>query len=234
LNCASAREILTDVLNLWRRRMRAELEDLIGVLKEDTEAGYPRYPEQALFALADKRVVSLLEKRLDDGSLVSVESLGHDERTGIHRLLFRFEGAGRLRVQPLSILVLLDPMCKVVGILEEFDPERVNRFAARVPGTVISGALPFTLTHTPPVEPAPSNPPGAAVELRRPLPLPGGGIGFDPPIIEDPGPDCGPPAVKTWCEEQVRTCPPWFGPCGPDILRYGCDCAPAGALASIE
>jgi hypothetical protein len=129
------------------------------MLAKDWEGLYRRYPDQAIFALNDDRVVEALEKRFRaDSSLENIKSLPYDFQTGLNCVYFEFSHAGRPIGLPSSrsFLVVMGGNCDVVGVIDPFDPDKPNAFmparALRLP--MIS---PLVIKNFSQVEPAPVN-----------------------------------------------------------------------------
>lgn len=106
----------------------ASVSDLVGVLAGDAESPEPKYPLQARFALADKRVAKAVERRLGGGSaLTGVRLFDVDSEVGLLFVSFEFAPTGGLALVSDGVLAVLDQDCKVVGIVDPFDPVQPNR-----------------------------------------------------------------------------------------------------------
>lgn len=104
------------------------VQELLRALAKDWEGLYRRYPDQAIFALNDDRVVEALEKRFREHStLQDIKSLPYDFQTGLHCIYFEFAHASRPMNLPSSrnFLVVMDGNCDVVGVIEHLI--RINR-----------------------------------------------------------------------------------------------------------
>ena len=94
-----------------------EITQLAQTLEDDQWSKYPRYPQQARYALRDERVRSLLAATNEDAALTGVVSLGYSFFLGLNAICFQFS-AGSILAAPSNILALLDSRCRVVGVLE--------------------------------------------------------------------------------------------------------------------
>lgn len=121
------------------------VQELLRALAKDWEGLYRRYPDQAIFALNDDRVVEALEKRFREHStLQDIKSLPYDFQTGLHCIYFEFAHASRPMNLPSSrnFLVVMDGNCDVVGVIDPFDPDKPNAFMPALPKV---GDQPFVL-----------------------------------------------------------------------------------------
>ena len=121
------------------------LRALVNLLKDDWKTLNRKYPDQALFGLGDNRVTAAIEKRFDDkASLKNIRSLPYSFESGLNSIYFEFssdaKGAGAIPTD--AFLVLMDGSCKVVAIVDPFDPDRPNAFT---PQSFKQGEQPFVL-----------------------------------------------------------------------------------------
>ncbi len=121
------------------------LHALFNLLKDDWKTLNGKYPDQALFALEDNRVTAAIEKRFDDkASLKNIRSLPYSFESGLNSIYFEFssdaKGAGTILTD--AFLILIDGNCKVVAIIDPFDPDRPNAFT---PQSFKQGEQPFVL-----------------------------------------------------------------------------------------
>lgn len=123
------------------------IKELRTLLENDWKGRYRKYPDQALFALADERVTKAIEKRFEkNGTIKEIKSLDYDFYAGFNRICFEFmptTGSTGLP-SPDAILVIMDSSCKIVGIHDPFDPVQPNRFIPPLPPKV--GEQPFVLS----------------------------------------------------------------------------------------
>lgn len=117
-------------------------KELTERLEQDRGAPYPKYPDQAVYALRDGAVAQAIERRFKNSeALVRIKSLGCHRASGLLHTVFEFTKAGALALAPNAVLVITDGHCKVVGIVDPFDPEQPNpMLPAR------SDALPLALS----------------------------------------------------------------------------------------
>ena len=102
-------------------------KELTERLEQDRNAPYPRYPDQAIYALRDEAVAKAIERRFkNDESLVRIKSLGCHRASGLMHTVFEFTRAGAIALAPNAVLVITDGRCKVVGTVDPFDPEQPN------------------------------------------------------------------------------------------------------------
>lgn len=128
------------------------IEDLISTIKNHLKEGIVDYPDQAIFALEDKKFASIVDSRFENGNiLIDIRSLGFDTATGLNRIYFLFAPPKSLIFSHDSVLVLLDYNCNVVGILDPFD--HIN--PDKTPSTSTSTSL--SKTNSPFVIYQPSN-----------------------------------------------------------------------------
>jgi hypothetical protein len=119
------------------------LKDLTERLEQDQGAPYPKFPDQARYALQDAAVAQAIERRFKGGeSLVRIRSLGCHRASGLLHTVFEFTKAGAIALAPHALLVITDGRCKVVGIVDPFDPEQPNPM---LPALSSAGALPLAL-----------------------------------------------------------------------------------------
>ena len=121
---------------------RSPIAQLRETLRSDLSSTHARFPEQALIALADKRVSDTVSKYLDEGkTLVGIHNLGYSFFSGLIHIYFDFVSAG-IALGSESLLVILDDSRKVVGLKENFDPNQPNRHLPPLPER---GEQPFVL-----------------------------------------------------------------------------------------
>jgi hypothetical protein len=117
--------------------------ELTETLKKDRKSPHPKYPHQAVHALADERVAKALDSRFKDSRpLVEIGSLPYSFSTGLVPIFFRFAHPAGIAVPADAVLVIMDHNCKVVGLVDPFDPEQPNPL---MPPLQPSGELPFAL-----------------------------------------------------------------------------------------
>jgi hypothetical protein len=121
------------------------VQELLRTLVKDWEAPYRRYPDQAIFALNDDRVIEALENRFGaESNLQNIKSLPYDFQTGLNCVYFEFSHAGR-RIElssSRSFLVVMGGNCDVLGVIDPFDPDKPNPFMPPLPKV---GDQPFIL-----------------------------------------------------------------------------------------
>jgi hypothetical protein len=121
------------------------IQELLRALAKDWEGLYRRYPDQAIFALNDNRVIEALDKRFREASnLQDIKSLPYDFQTGLNCVYFEFSHAsGRIELpSSRSFLVVMGGNCDVVGVIDPFDPDKPNPFMPTLPKV---GDQPFVL-----------------------------------------------------------------------------------------
>ena len=120
-----------------------QLAELRKSLQADRISRHPRYPDQALYALLDKRVEEGINRRLDAGArLTGVHALRYSFTTGLNQLYFEFAPAGGVSLAPDAVLALLDGSCRVIGVVDPFDPTQPNQVLPPLP---TGGLLPFVM-----------------------------------------------------------------------------------------
>jgi hypothetical protein len=118
------------------------LEELTDLLQRDRSSRSPKYPDQALYAVRDSLVAEAVERRFKtDEAIVRIRSLGCHRSSGLLHTVFEFTTAGAIALAPNAMLVITDGQCKVVAIVDPFDPEQPNPLLP-----AISGALPLALS----------------------------------------------------------------------------------------
>ena len=124
----------------------AALQELFDFLENDWKGLYRKYPDQAVFALGDKRVSAALRKRFEqDAAVHDIKAFQYNFQTGLNSFYFEFRTA-KLGVHlspPDTFLVLMDSACKVVGLIDPFDPTQPNAFMPPLPK---EGEQPFVLS----------------------------------------------------------------------------------------
>jgi hypothetical protein len=119
-------------------------QELTEVLKKDRTSPYPKYPQQAVYALDDERVAKALDSRFKDNqALVEIGSLSYSFSTGLIPVFFRFAPSAGGAVSQNAVLVIMDHSCAVVGVVDPFDPEQPSPL---MPPLQPSGELPFALS----------------------------------------------------------------------------------------
>jgi hypothetical protein len=121
------------------------VRNLFKILADDWKTLDGKYPDQAIFALADKRVSAALETRFDEkASLKGIRPLPYNVGSGLNSIYFEFTSEAKRGeiLSPNAFLVLLDGNCKVVAIVDPFDPEQPNAFT---PPSFSRGEQPFVL-----------------------------------------------------------------------------------------
>jgi hypothetical protein len=118
------------------------IETLSEILKQDAENPFPRYPPVASHLLADDRVRESLRRREDENQgLMNVSSLGYSFYTGLQFTCFEFTRVGPLD-RLAAFLVISDEDCRVVGLVDPFDPAMPN---SKIPPLPSRGEQPFAL-----------------------------------------------------------------------------------------
>ena len=127
---------------------KGRLKDLFQFLENDMTSLYPRFPDQAIYALGDTRVMQALGKRFEqDVGLDNITRLPYSMETGLNALSFEFtQGASGLSTTD-AFLVIMDGNCRVAGVIDPFDPAQPNGFMPPLPR---EGAQPFVLSRPSP------------------------------------------------------------------------------------
>lgn len=123
------------------------IEELRTILKKDWKGLHRKYPDQAAFALSDERVTKAIEKRFENnGTIKEIRSLQYDFFTGLNRICFEFTPTtGSVGLpSPDAFLVIMDSNCKVVSMIDPFDPVQPNSFVPPLPPK--EGEQPFVLS----------------------------------------------------------------------------------------
>jgi len=191
--------------------------ELVELLWKDRNSPSPKYPDQALAALADPAVRDLLRKRLETSVLTDIKSLEYDMLTGLHPIYFEFTRAKGIACVPNAVLVLLTGFCRVVGIHDAFDRSKPNPVLPPIPE---KGDQPFVIAR-------PSASSQAVftqedlfpVEMRSRMYMSRmGGCPEDEPL------DCGAGGRAFRCMYTTvdYVSVPWDGP-SPPIPRYSSD-----------
>ena len=203
-----------------KRKRSDQLKSFFKLLQTDRKGPHPRFPNQTIYCLEDDRVVAAIEERFArQAGIKEVRLLDYDFYTGLHNLVFEFApGLGRLGDgEANALLVIVDSNCKVLVVLDPFDPVQPNKFVPPLPR---KSEQPFILDR-----PAPSKYVAFGDEVLHPLQvrsrafferLRGGGSAIIPDPINWPH--------YTACTFQTWT--PWYGTvtdvilddCGSDIL----------------
>jgi len=119
-----------------KSKKSAHLENLFKVLKQDWESPFHKYPDTALFSLADPRVTAAIETRFArEAGIAAIRALPFDFLTGLNTLCFEFAASAKGLGPALSdaFLVVLDAQCKVVGLIDPFDPVQPSRYVPPLP-----------------------------------------------------------------------------------------------------
>lgn len=121
-------------------------------LKEEWEnSAHRKHPDQAFAALKDERVRDAIEKRFDEKMAIKgVRQLDYDFYSGLINLVFEFHPSLDALVPAIgnAFLVILDSRCKVVGLVDPFDPVQPNKYVPPLPDGIRSatdGEQPFVL-----------------------------------------------------------------------------------------
>ena len=127
---------------------KGRLKDLFELLENDMASLYPRFPDQAIYALGDPRVTQALGKRFEqDVGLENITRLPYSMETGLNALSFEFTpGASGLPTTD-AFLVIMDGNCRVAGVIDPFEPAQPNGFMPPLPR---EGAQPFVLSRPSP------------------------------------------------------------------------------------
>jgi hypothetical protein len=119
-----------------KSKRSAHLETFFRSLQEDWKGPYRKFPDQTIYALEDGRVVAAIEKRFAaQAGIQDVRQLDYDFYTGLHHLVFDFApgmGSAGAGVAD-ALLVILDSDCKVVAVVDPFDPVQPNKFVPPLP-----------------------------------------------------------------------------------------------------
>lgn len=118
-----------------------EIMQLNRLLEDDQWTKYPKYPEQARYALHDDNVRRLLGEMHERAALTDVVTLGYSFFLGLNAICFKFSASGMLDGSQ-NILVLLDRRCHVVGVVEKFNLDQPNDLLPPLPNR---GEQPFVL-----------------------------------------------------------------------------------------
>lgn len=124
----------------------SRLRELFALLEKDRKSLYRKYPDQAIFTLADPQVTAAIAKRFEQNvSIKNIQSLDYDFVTGLNRLYFEFALTSRNTVLPSrdAFLTVVDANCKVLSIIDPFDPDQPNPFLPQLPK---EGEQPFVLS----------------------------------------------------------------------------------------
>lgn len=112
------------------------LEAFFKTLEADWKGRYRKFPDQAIYSLQDDRVVAAIEKRFAARAAIrEVYQLDYDFRSGLLHLVFEFTpspddlGTGGAN----ALLVILDGNCKVIAVVDPFDPVQPNKFVPPLP-----------------------------------------------------------------------------------------------------
>jgi hypothetical protein len=117
--------------------MTSSLDSLVKQIEAGAEGPYPKFPPATKYALRNAKVTEIIGTRLEQGMVFNtIVDLGYSFYTGLQGICFEFHPAGD------GILVLMDPHCRVAGMLEHFDRLQPNPLLPPVPPKV---DLPFAL-----------------------------------------------------------------------------------------
>lgn len=126
---------------------RRAIQTLADLLEEDRArpAVERRYPDQALPALHDERVLRALQQRLDKGMAVgAVITFGHNPFTKLAHTLFVMTDPEVAENPRGGVLVITDSKCRVVGVVDDF-VFPASGSTIRLPITRPAGTQPFVL-----------------------------------------------------------------------------------------
>ena len=166
------------------------LQDLAEILQKDFGRAEHerRYPQQALPALHDERVLMALRSKLEQGqSINAIVPFGYSPFTRLNHTLFIL-GKEDGQDLPVGILAITDSRSHVVGVVEDFEIPEPGA-TIRLPVTGPSTKQPFVLRQPsaaeqilhvgePLIEPRIPDPGGQPVPWPEPGPGPGRGPGF--------------------------------------------------------
>lgn len=200
-----------------KRKRSQQLEALFGRLKEDWKGPYRKFPDQTIYALDDHRVAAAIENRLEaKGGVKDIRPLEYNFLTGLHYLIFEFEPRAVGPAEVDALLVILDSTCKVLAVVDPFDPVQPNKFVPPLPKE--SERQPFVLER-------PSQAQRVAFSEEAVYPVQVRSRAFferlraGPNVI--PWPDLD-PIIHTWCQFNTWT------PYGTviDYIPDDCDSGP--------
>ncbi len=119
------------------------IEVLRDLLKKDRLSRHRRYPDQAIHALRNDDVVKAIERRLGGGhTLSAIRDRGYSFLSGLVQISFEFTSRGGIGLSADAILVITNPACEVVGLVDPFDPAQPNTLLPALPP---HGDTPFVL-----------------------------------------------------------------------------------------
>ena len=119
-----------------KSKRSSALEAFFKSLRAEWNGLYRKFPDQTIFTLADERVVEAIEKRFaQQASIKNIRQLDYDFYSGLFNLCFEFAPSlGDLGVRSAdAFLVILDGTCKVIAIVDPFDPVQPNVFVPPLP-----------------------------------------------------------------------------------------------------
>jgi hypothetical protein len=94
---------------------KGRLKDLFELLENDMASLYPRFPDQAIYALGDPRVTQALGKLFEqDVGLENITRLPYCMETGLNALSFEFTPHP---TADRCVLVIMDGNCRVAGVM---------------------------------------------------------------------------------------------------------------------
>lgn len=126
-----------------KRKRSEHLESLRAVLHEDRKTPHRKFPDLAVHAIEEDRVAAAIEKRLGAKSgLTNIRQLDYNFHSGLHYIVFEFSPLTESPGKATALLVLLTGDCKVVGVVDPFDPVQPNKFVPPLPS---EGDQPFVL-----------------------------------------------------------------------------------------
>jgi hypothetical protein len=183
-----------------KQRRSKHLEALFTRLQEDWKGPYRKFPDQTIYALDDDRVAAALEKRLDEkGGIKDIRSLEYNFLTGLHYLIFEFEPCAPGPEAADALLAILDSTCKVLAVVDPFDPVQPNKFVPPLPKE--SEQQPFVLER-----PSPATRVAFSEEAVYPVQVRSRAffqrLRAGPNVI--PWPDLD-PIIHTWCQFNTWT-----------------------------
>ena len=101
---------------------KGRLKDLFELLENDMASLYPRFPDQAIYALGDPRVTQVLGKRFEqDVGLENITRLLYSMETGLNALSFEFTPGASGMPTTDAFLVIMDGNCRVAGVIDPFE-----------------------------------------------------------------------------------------------------------------
>jgi hypothetical protein len=124
-----------------------EISSLVEALEKDSNARFPRYPDQTIFIVKDERVVKAILSRFEESqSLSSISALPYNFRAGLNFVCFEFSPGGK-GIGPNSFLAIVNGGCKVVAVIDPFDVTQPNQWVPPLPdkSDIETDAIPFAM-----------------------------------------------------------------------------------------